>query len=47
VFVVSAIIAGIGGALYVRKSASFNPSEFAPINFDEVVIWVGRGGRAP
>ena len=45
VFVVSAIIAGIGGALYVPQVGIINPSEFAPINSIEVVIWVAVGGR--
>jgi len=45
VFVISAIIAGIGGALYVPQVGIINPSEFAPINSIEVVIWVAVGGR--
>ena len=45
VFVFSAIIAGIAGALYVPQVGIINPSEFAPINSIEVVIWVAVGGR--
>src|ERR1700682_4112724 len=45
-FVFSAIIAGIAGALYVPQVGIINPSEFAPINSIEVVIWVAVGGRA-
>lgn len=45
VFVVSAVIAGIAGALYVPQVGIINPSEFAPINSIEVVIWVAVGGR--
>jgi urea transport system permease protein len=45
VFVFSAIIAGVAGALYVPQVGIINPSEFAPINSIEVVIWVAVGGR--
>src|SRR3954468_506514 len=45
VFVFSAAIAGIAGALYVPQVGIINPSEFAPINSIEVVIWVAVGGR--
>jgi urea transport system permease protein len=44
-WVVSAIIAGIGGALYVPQVGIINPSEFAPANSIEAVIWVAVGGR--
>jgi urea transport system permease protein len=46
VFVFSAAVAGIAGALYVPQIGIINPSEFAPINSIEVVIWVAVGGRA-
>ncbi len=45
VFVFSAIIAGVAGALYVPQIGIINPSEFAPINSIEAVIWVAVGGR--
>jgi urea transport system permease protein len=45
VFVFSAIVAGAAGALYVPQVGIINPSEFAPINSIEVVIWVAVGGR--
>ena len=45
VFVFSAVIAGIAGALYVPQVGIINPSEFQPINSIEVVIWVAVGGR--
>jgi urea transport system permease protein len=45
VFVFSAIMAGVAGALYVPQVGIINPSEFAPINSIEVVIWVAVGGR--
>jgi urea transport system permease protein len=45
VWVVSAVIAGIGGALYVPQVGIINPSELAPANSIEAVIWVAVGGR--
>jgi urea transport system permease protein len=45
VFVVSAVLAGIAGALYVPQVGIINPSEFAPGNSIEIVIWVAIGGR--
>jgi urea transport system permease protein len=45
VFVFSAVLAGIAGALYVPQIGIINPGEFAPINSIEVVIWVAVGGR--
>ena len=44
-FVFSAILAGVAGALYVPQVGIINPSEFAPINSIVVVIWVLVGGR--
>ncbi|WP_082735839.1 urea ABC transporter permease subunit UrtC [Polycladidibacter stylochi] len=44
-FVVSAMIAGIAGALYVPQVGIINPGEFAPANSIEVVIWTAVGGR--
>ncbi len=45
VFVLSAVMAGIGGALYVPQVGIINPSEFSPANSIEAVIWVAVGGR--
>jgi urea transport system permease protein len=45
VFVFSAVLAGIAGALYVPQIGIINPGEFSPINSIEVVIWVAVGGR--
>jgi urea transport system permease protein len=45
VFTLSACMAGIGGALYVPQVGIINPSEFAPGNSIEAVIWVAVGGR--
>jgi urea transport system permease protein len=44
-FVFSAAIAGVAGALYVPQVGIINPGEFAPLNSIEVVIWVAVGGR--
>ncbi|MDR7035933.1 urea transport system permease protein [Methylobacterium sp. BE186] len=44
-FVVSAMMAGVAGALYVPQVGIINPSEFAPTNSIEAVIWVAVGGR--
>jgi len=45
VFTVSAVLAGIAGALYVPQVGIINPSEFSPANSIEIVIWVALGGR--
>ncbi len=45
VFTVSAMMAGIAGALYVPQVGIINPSEFSPSNSIEAVIWVAVGGR--
>jgi urea transport system permease protein len=45
VFVVSAMLAGVAGALYVPQVGIINPSEFLPANSIEIVIWVAIGGR--
>ncbi len=44
-FVVSAMMAGVAGALYVPQVGIINPGEFAPGNSIEVVIWTAVGGR--
>ncbi|QNI04414.1 urea ABC transporter permease subunit UrtC [Halomonas sp. SH5A2] len=46
VFVVSAMLAGVAGALYVPQVGIINPSEFDPIFSIEIVLWVALGGRA-
>ena len=45
VFTVSAMLAGLAGALYVPQVGIINPSEFSPANSIEIVIWVALGGR--
>ncbi|HKX07541.1 MAG TPA: urea ABC transporter permease subunit UrtC [Stellaceae bacterium] len=44
-FTVSAVLAGIAGALYVTQAGIINPSEFSPGNSIEIAIWVAVGGR--
>ena len=45
VFTVSAVMAGIAGALYVPQVGIINPGEFAPALSIEIVIWVAVDGR--
>ncbi|MDD5580447.1 MAG: urea ABC transporter permease subunit UrtC [Methylobacter sp.] len=45
IFVFSAVMAGIAGALYVPQVGIINPGEFSPLNSIELVIWVAVGGR--
>lgn len=45
VFVVSAMLAGAAGALYVPQVGIINPGEFSPANSIEIVVWVAVGGR--
>jgi urea transport system permease protein len=44
-FVLSAMLAGVAGALYVPQVGIINPGEFSPANSIEAVIWVAVGGR--
>lgn len=45
VFIISAVIAGIGGALYVPQVGIINPSEMMTEKSLEAVVWVAVGGR--
>jgi len=45
IFAVSAVLAGIAGALYVPQVGIINPGEYAPLNSIELVVWVALGGR--
>jgi len=45
VWTFSAVLCGIAGALYVPQVGIINPSEMAPANSIEMVIWVAIGGR--
>lgn len=44
-WVLSAVIAGIAGALYVPQVGIINPGEMNPINSIEMAVWVAAGGR--
>jgi urea transport system permease protein len=44
-FVFSALLAAVAGALYVPQVGIINPGEFSPLNSIEIVIWVAIGGR--
>ncbi|MFG1478638.1 urea ABC transporter permease subunit UrtC [Xanthobacter sp. V4C-4] len=44
-WVLSAMLAGVAGALYVPQVGIINPGEFAPAQSIEMVIWVAVGGR--
>jgi len=46
IFVLSAMIAGVAGALFVPQVGIINPGEFSPLNSIELVVWVAIGGRA-
>jgi urea transport system permease protein len=46
VFTISAVLAGIAGALYVPQVGIINPSEFSTANSIEIAIWVAVGGRS-
>ncbi|MBV1867608.1 MAG: urea ABC transporter permease subunit UrtC [Marinosulfonomonas sp.] len=45
IFVVTAIIAGIAGALYYPQAGIINPAEIAPIASIYLAVWVAIGGR--
>ncbi len=45
VYVLCAIIAALGGVLYVPQVGIINPSEMAPEKSLEAVVWVAVGGR--
>jgi len=45
IFVLSAVICGVAGALYVPQVGIINPSEMSPANSIEIAIWVAVGGR--
>ena len=46
IFVLGALIAAVGGALYVPQVGIINPSEMTPDKSLEAVVWVAVGGRA-
>ena len=46
IWVISAIMCGVAGALYVPQVGIINPSEMSPANSIEMAIWAAVGGRA-
>ncbi len=45
IFTLSAVIAGIAGALYYPQAGIINPAELAPIASIYLAVWVAIGGR--
>ena len=45
IWVISAVLCGVAGALYVPQVGIINPSEMSPGNSIEIAIWVAVGGR--
>jgi urea transport system permease protein len=45
IWTLSAVLAGVAGALYVPQVGIINPSEMSPANSIEIAIWVAVGGR--
>lgn len=45
IFISSAIIAGLAGALFVPQAGIINPSEMTTEKSFEAVVWVALGGR--
>ena len=46
IWVISAIMCGVAGALYVPQVGIINPGEMSPANSIEIAIWAAVGGRA-
>ena len=46
IWVISAMMCGVAGALYVPQVGIINPSEMSPANSIEIAIWTAVGGRA-
>ena len=45
IFTLTAVLAGIGGALYYPQAGIINPAELAPIASIYLAVWVAIGGR--
>jgi urea transport system permease protein len=45
IWMLSAVLCGIAGALYVPQVGIINPGEMSPANSIEIAIWVAVGGR--
>ena len=46
IWVISAVLCGVAGALYVPQVGIINPSEMSPANSIEIAVWTAVGGRA-
>ena len=46
IWVISAVMCGVAGALYVPQVGIINPGEMSPANSIEIAIWTAVGGRA-
>ena len=46
IWVISAMMCGVAGALYVPQVGIINPSEMSPASSIEIAIWAAVGGRA-
>ncbi|MDP9897939.1 urea ABC transporter permease subunit UrtC [Variovorax ginsengisoli] len=46
IWVISAIMCGVAGALYVPQVGIINPSEMSAANSIEIAVWAAVGGRA-
>jgi urea transport system permease protein len=46
IWIISAVMCGVAGALYVPQVGIINPSEMSPANSIEMAVWVAVGGRA-
>ena len=46
IWVISAVMCGVAGALYVPQVGIINPSEMSPANSIEMAVWAAVGGRA-
>jgi urea transport system permease protein len=45
IFVVAAMVAAVGGALFVPQAGIINPDQMTPEKSIEAVVWVAVGGR--
>ena len=46
IWVISAVMCGVAGALYVPQAGIINPGEMSPASSIEIAIWAAVGGRA-
>jgi urea transport system permease protein len=46
IWVISAVMCGVAGALYVPQVGIINPSEMSPAQSIEIAVWAAVGGRA-